>query len=598
MDNTDSARWLVKTGGKVLGPYSMEKISELLLSKEIMVLDEVSEPFRRWQYIRDHSKFADVVEELRRSEFQNSEDHTFTTSTADQTASVTEKLNDQMLDDLTDEAPAPSSMSEIVIEDIDEIQTPGAIKKSSSARFQQSSQRQSYIEERSEKASGFLWISTLTILLLVGGYVYFHKHFLKESSSLKSAKEYLEMAERHYRVGDYIKALEPLKKAQKLEPRDPWTNILLAPLLIQYEPEKKLEANRMLEAVLDSNEGNKKTAWTTMGLLQLKQEDFESAKESLNKALQLDPQHWQALINLGVIGLLEQDYSVAKNHFQSAMNVSSRQLANQGEAYLMLAEADIFLWQEENDPEYLTQAFQVLEDYLVENQDFRQEALMLKAYVAHSKGDDVQAKRIIDQVMDTDPLMTDEHSKDPTVARMPLEWTYLLNWCQQLVKGMSSNSHMEALHALCLVQSKNKEIEAKEAINAAVEQSPRDPLIQALFAYISWQLGMDAQADTISAKALELNAGLDFKLPHIVKARLCEDVGNFDCVREQWNRVLALDPESISAIGGLASLEIESRNLKAFERSYYKGRKLSKFYKPLLRSQWKAEQEGLGIDKK
>ncbi len=70
----DETIWLVKSGDRILGPYSGEEIKNKLHEKELVVIDEVVMPMRRWRYIRDEPAFALVVEEVRKSHLSMRED--------------------------------------------------------------------------------------------------------------------------------------------------------------------------------------------------------------------------------------------------------------------------------------------------------------------------------------------------------------------------------------------------------------------------------------------------------------------------------------------------------------------------------------------
>ncbi len=66
--------WLVKSGGRILGPFSREEVVAKLKSKELVLLDEVAQPLRRWRYVRDEMEFARVVESLRMGAYAGRED--------------------------------------------------------------------------------------------------------------------------------------------------------------------------------------------------------------------------------------------------------------------------------------------------------------------------------------------------------------------------------------------------------------------------------------------------------------------------------------------------------------------------------------------
>ncbi len=67
-------QWLVKSGDHILGPFTTAVVVEKVRSKELVVIDEISQPRSRWRYIRDVPAFAAIVEEVRRGHAAARED--------------------------------------------------------------------------------------------------------------------------------------------------------------------------------------------------------------------------------------------------------------------------------------------------------------------------------------------------------------------------------------------------------------------------------------------------------------------------------------------------------------------------------------------
>src|SRR5690606_25531790 len=75
------------------------RIAELLQTREVSVLDEVSQPLRRWQTIQYHEEFRDVIESMRKSSLSEKTETTWTPGTG-----VTQTLTVDVGDaDLTEE---------------------------------------------------------------------------------------------------------------------------------------------------------------------------------------------------------------------------------------------------------------------------------------------------------------------------------------------------------------------------------------------------------------------------------------------------------------------------------------------------------------
>lgn len=592
MDTSQDRCWLVKVNGRIIGPHTKTEIFDLLKKKEVVVLNEVMPPFRRWQYIRDLEEFADIVEELRVLEFGSNEDHTMTVS---QTASVTEKLEGSYNEELTQDVPI-GTPKEIVIDDIQETPTGSSSVRPSNVRSQFQAEFQSVeVDRESDRITRSIWIGAICVVLAVTGYVFFKRLEPVKKEKTYSAKEYTKMALSHYYAGDYKEALPLLHKARAIEPDDEKVNSLIAPLMVFLEPERKAELEGILEGLRESEKISRERALTLEGLLDIKEKNYRSAKRYFNDALGKNPFFWQAFANLGVISFLEGDYLSAKNHFESALSVDVPSRTSRGEVYLMRAASEIYLWKENNSKKYLKNAKTGLESYIAEYSDYKQEAYLLKSFVDYALDDKSQAKKSIDEMVNTDPMLTQEHAKDPMVDRSPISWKQLLPWCEALASGMGASGPVSAMYSLCLVHNGENDIDAKVEISKAMSQSPTDPLVNSVFAYVTWVLGEESKAEMLATKAIDLNRTRMKTLPHVVKARICEKANNHECAIEHWQAVKVLEPTSVSAYGGLAFNYLKTKRFSLFESAFTEGSKYSRYYKPLLRSEVLAGEEGLNV---
>ncbi len=102
-------KWLVKSENKILGPYSFEQVEDLLLRRQISVIDEIRDTETRWLYLRENALFKKVVSDLRlqldtkadaTKTIQNSQSQTGTKPTEDffqQTRSSAQQFTDVSL---------------------------------------------------------------------------------------------------------------------------------------------------------------------------------------------------------------------------------------------------------------------------------------------------------------------------------------------------------------------------------------------------------------------------------------------------------------------------------------------------------------------
>lgn len=77
-------KWLIKSENKILGPYSYEQIEDLVLKKQISLIDEVRDTEIRWLYVRENPEFKNVVETIRK-ELETKQESTKTIQTSSKT---------------------------------------------------------------------------------------------------------------------------------------------------------------------------------------------------------------------------------------------------------------------------------------------------------------------------------------------------------------------------------------------------------------------------------------------------------------------------------------------------------------------------------
>lgn len=65
MTSKSDKKWLIKSENKILGPYSFEQIEDLLLKKQISLIDEVRDTSTRWLYLRENIELKKTIDAVR-----------------------------------------------------------------------------------------------------------------------------------------------------------------------------------------------------------------------------------------------------------------------------------------------------------------------------------------------------------------------------------------------------------------------------------------------------------------------------------------------------------------------------------------------------
>jgi Flp pilus assembly protein TadD len=578
--------WLVKSSGRILGPFYENEIISLLRTREIVLIDELSRPCGRWVYIRDELAFAAIAEELRQKNLKTLNDETTaqienTGATPTQTISVTENL----LDDRTEE------ISNIIVQNphhghqtIKDVMGP----RPSQQRTQNPNSKPSIsddtyvfegdrlVQKESHTLSKLLWAITAVVIFSSVGYVAFRQYISKPIQIKATALASLDKAEQMVTNGDYPSAFALYKKAHLADSQDMRMYLPLAILYVQIE-RQTVQAKRLLDSLLANQEKERQKILTAMGLAELVDRRYPEAEIRFTRALEVDPLFKPALINLGATSLLAGDAEKANNYLQIAIKDGSRE----GIEQIMAVDALTQLFQKEKDKSYLQQADRFLTEYLKPYQPYYLESLVASIYVSYLLEDKEKMYSKINLFLDSDFIASDLHKYNLYVHKGALDWKKINQWCLKSTELLDPISRVVAFEAICLLKAGDLS-EASRKIEDAVQQTPRDSLVQATYGYILENLNSADRAKTAFERAVDFDRGKTFQAPRIHMARFCEQHGQADCAFNYWNELLTINQNSLPALAGL--YEIASSRSQTEQASQYRrrGQVLAPTYMPFF----------------
>ncbi len=575
----DDAIWLVKTGGQVIGPLTLAQVGKLLQEKEISVVDEVSEPCRRWQMLRDTRAFAEILEKIRLASSNKDE----VTSSVDGsiTGSVTENVTGSFDVEITEDISAfQNQLKEIVYEDIPDSQRTMARVPPGHARFQSAGAVDpNRIRMEAEKSSRWMWWLTIAVFLTVAGMLG-AKRFLKNpQSTLSGFSNTASLGLTLFNEGDYAPAIEILKKAHASEPsrKDLW--LPLALLLIQVDGQT-VEARRLIQRGIDGKSDSHVTLWTAMGLAHMVDGDYSKAQADLQKAGTMDQEYVPFKINAGAVALLNKEYELARRTLFQVINRGTRD----GGVVLQYAVASILLFQSSGEKSALNEALRTVNAHQKQAVDFAQELRLAQTYIEFLKGDDTDFAPKFRRILDVDPSQTDDFKRAAIISRAQTDWTQLSLWCKQLNERAGETPESVAFAALC-EQKQGRSMAAKTLVEKAINQSPKDPLLQAVYASILRSAGFDGEASVALGRAIELDRRSEYVLPNLLQARFCQEKEDFDCANTYWMKVLEFDSKLPSGKVGMAQVYQSKNSPAEAQRLLQEVASESPAYRPYLRLQ-------------
>lgn len=599
MATVNDRPWLIKSGGRVLGPFTSEQVKERLLSRDLVVLDEIASPYKRWNYIRDEATFSKVVEELRIKNIQGKDDSITSTNpnentatlTETMTASVTEALDQPFNDDLTEKLGQQegyqNSQREVVIEQIVEETTFSRGSESRNQVKTYGSSQDKALDKKANKAARSLW--TVTVLLLVGvvGVILYTRFISSPLRKEKQLNAWVDEAREWQGIGFYEKALALYEKAYSLGVKKFPSLVDLALLKVQVNGDTA-SARQMLTEIQTSSRDDRVKIEKVRGLSYLVEGDSQKAEEGFLRLKRSGPVDPSNDMNLASALLMGEKYEETVTLLKSLLETG----ASESAISLMLSEAYLGLAQEESQSEPIDLAIRQLGEHISRTDDYGQEARVLRAYISTSFGNHSLHESIVTQILDRDPHETNDFFHRLDIYRGHVDWPRISRWCLQLGRGTEVSARLTGLHAYCMIRAGDRD-RAKRVIQDAVAQAPRDALLQGLYAYILNEVGLGDQASVALGRAIKMDRKKELQLPLILQARFCEEQNDQECALQSWLDVIKVEPSSLAAQAGIGLIHMNNRNFVEAKKYLEIGMLKSSNYKPFLKLRKMAEDEGI-----
>jgi tetratricopeptide (TPR) repeat protein len=581
----ESGPWMVKSSGRVLGPFPAATINELLRTREISVLDEISSPMRRWQTIQYHTEFKEVIDHLRRSNVSDKTEASWSPGTA--TANMTQTLTDALTSDLTSELDNAGTFTptakEIVIHNIPE--SPSNSHAAAAGRFQPAQNQNVAIQRQVEKTTRGMWIVTILVLAGVAFFIA-QKKFTRLSldahftpGSMKQNVTAL------LQTGQYAEALRELKSFYPDPNQAGDMAIYYGSLLIDVEGQTVV-GRRLLNSVIAKHRPEIKQAYTGLGVADLLDVQLDSAEDNFNKALAIDNSFVPAVVGSAAVALQKGDYPKAKSIAERALLLSPLQ----GEAILILAEAQLYLFKRDGDAQGLAHVSRRLKEFRAKQWDYSSEVGFYSLYFDYY----LQDKMLDDKLreyLDSDPQLTTDHRHNVFIYKGHAQWKILGKFCAEMGAKLPDSPKVSALLAACSSHEQAWD-QSRKHIEKATQQAPHDALVQAWLSYILKENSDPDQASVVLARATELNRKGEYVLPNLLQAKFCAAAQLVDCARDSWQRIYERDLDYLPAISGLAWVNAQKGFHNESSKLLEKGLKISPDYIPLLQLKQKAEREG------
>lgn len=569
--------WLVKSDGRILGPFTDKAIIEGIRSREFRPVDEVAKSGGRWKYVREEATFAKAVEDARMGALQNSDETTRDafTATPSQTVSLTDTSDP---DELTEEI-SSASVHEAMYQSYDDINRGGRDRRSEPEAESYTYDQDPGILTKAQNSTR--WIASLTAVLifLTIAYVAFNQFIARPLQSQNQLDVNMTLAFDALDTGDYAEALNRFRRVYETNPDDRGIYTQLGVLEIQ-QGQQSVVGRRLLEKVQNWVGAEKKYVLTGLGLSYLKDNDYTQAKTFFEMALNSDPLFLPASINLGATALYTKDFQKANNHLQLAIKDGSVD----GVEAMLLTESLLQIWKQESDRTYLLDARKNIENALGKNTPYQDHLLVAAAYVAVLLKDKDTATSYFKRFNDLPIEQVSKYKKDLFMYRDQVTWQKLGQWCLEAGLALDPSSEMLAAQAKCLFLSGDM-LGANQKIEQAIEQTPRSSSVQAIYADLLMHMNSQDKARVAVEKALDFDKAEEFNLPIIMQAEYCYGQKDYFCSLKYWQNLMRKDPGSIEAIAGIGLSHFADGHFEDARRYLAMGKRSRPNYIPILQLQ-------------
>lgn len=602
-----TAVWLVKSGGRILGPYTENELCAKIRNREFLVIDEVTLPMSRWRVIRDEPTFARVVEEVRKGQLNNREDtevqgHT-QTFTQTETQAITQTLTEKTITSTSTQTDS-RKVGEIEFDEDEETKTESSIFSPldsmpiDSSRVQDAefveisdddkdngrgtnSVRQYGLIGSVPKGVGsglqlktLIW-SAAVVVIAIAVWLFFRSPDSRSPAPVMASthdyKRIVNEAASAWDMGDFERALSLLRQADSIIPGQPEVVSRLAPLLIHLESQTVTAKRAIREAMAKlSDRDHSRRAELELGLslASLAGDEFNEAETHCRSAIAAAPSWFPARFVCGVVAFQKKDYMNAAQNFKDAGDEP---------AALFMNTRSLIAHDKVSGSSTRERARSIIERLVTRHQDFRQEGYVMAAFLDLEAGNKKAAIEKARAALEIDPQQTSDHWHDPYLYLEPLSWSALVPYCRSLEEGVKA-IETRALLGLCLYKSGSR-TEAGEIIRNAVAQSsgPDLQLLQAVNAYIMADTGRYDDARAALRIAMRQNPPA---LAILTRARVCARDGDTICAEQAWLDLDEGKGRSLPALVALAGFRMAKGDRIGAMTYVEKAKQLSPNYLP------------------
>lgn len=575
INSSEERNWLVKSSGKIFGPFSQPELAHLLKRRKISVIDEIRQPTGRWGFIREHQDFSRVVQDLRKEDARYLDEVTAVDLVPSNGSSAENFFDD-------DKTPQPLSVSDMT--NLEVSSSTEAIDLRSTVGAQYSGPEKQVVKSyampniKSPFRRLVLGLWAIFFITVAGGSFYLFRERSVVHKSL-SAQDYINLAKSSRAIGNFSSALDYYAKAQNLKELDLNSKVQAAILMLEVGGQT-VEARRLAEEVIakvPEQDRLRHEAEMVKGLAAMKEMDHLKAEEIFKSILISMPNSNEARLNLAM------NFQLRAQPDEALKEILSAQQRGMLEPQLYLAKVIAILDLYDEKPERsardlgkLTELVSDLRELNSHSNEFRIESLLLLSVLSEKLKKREDTIAYIQQMFDEDIFLSKDFVHSLMIDRQLFSWQRLSSYCSYLTTHLLSSAVGKALTSFCLLQ-RGDSIEGLKVLEEGLQQYPQDFNILAQKAAVLLDLHRGVEAQQV-AKIANSNSNLAER----ILGESCEEAGDYFCAEESWNRLITKKQNDLKALHGLALIQYKLNHRDRALDFISRGLVFSPNYRPLL----------------
>ena len=517
-ESNQEKKWLIKNNNQIIGPFTEDEVKEELGKDYISPFATACVPGQEfWGFLAVYPEFAGHTDITKLTQLTKTLQSTLLTTT--------DRFTQTPIPQQTateEKPPAPVVPDQIIPEH--------TIKTT-----------------QQKKLNLLISVLTLVIVVITGGvYMFYRQPAVSKEDSMKFVLS--STARARFTAGDYYNALRVWKQADRENALNPKDQVLFHALQFQLE-NNIARASSLTATATKQKEGVYSASVEKMvqALVQLKTGDPVSASVGriLTGLAFNDPSpdiKKAAFANLALFSVKAGDCGFWDRYNESAFG--NKNLVNFAFSLCLLKKESV-------SPEDQDKAEQILKSLAQSPAGaYYQEALVGLTYINTYKKDP-SVLPLIETLLDSDPYLTQSHYYDILINRGSDLWPQMLPLCEHIYSSKREHKMFIAFYGYCLLRAGRHEL-ARKFIKQAELIDSTNILIKSVHAYITDIVNLQDEFMLILGRVIQLDTGLQHKLPYILQARFCEESKDWSCATQNWSLVLKHTPDCLSGLAGLA----------------------------------------------